>query len=129
MRFLDYQPREVLAQSLVVRRSPRRRAGGGLLRLRRPEPPLRHPLRGRPVLVAADADSGSARVVTDAGCGVVVPPGRPELLAAAIRRMHEGDVDLEEMGRRGRSVTAEADRTSPCDATAPSPRELTDAPA
>ena len=47
-----------------------------------------------------------------AGCGVVVPPGRPELLAAAIRAAHDGRLDLEEMGRRGRAyVTSEADRS------------------
>jgi hypothetical protein len=29
-----------------------------------------------------------------------VPPGRPELLAGALRRFAEGEVDLAEMGRR-----------------------------
>ena len=49
--------------------------------------------------------------VERAGCGVVVPPGRPELLAAQIRRAYSGELDLEELGRRGREyVTAEADR-------------------
>ena len=32
---------------------------------------------GRPVIVAADAESETARVVESVGCGVVVPPGRP----------------------------------------------------
>jgi hypothetical protein len=40
-----------------------------------------------------------------------VPPGRPELLARAIRNAKEGRFDLEEMGRRGREwVVVEADR-------------------
>jgi glycosyltransferase involved in cell wall biosynthesis len=66
---------------------------------------------GRPVIVAADADSETARVVADEGCGVVVPPGRPELLAEAIRAAYDGVLDLEEMGRRGREyVLREADR-------------------
>jgi colanic acid biosynthesis glycosyl transferase WcaI len=65
----------------------------------------------RPVIVAADRDSETARIVEEVGCGVVVRPGRPELLARAIRRAHDGELDLEEMGRRGREfVTAEADR-------------------
>jgi colanic acid biosynthesis glycosyl transferase WcaI len=65
---------------------------------------------GRPVIVAADGDSETAQLVESVGCGVVVPPGRPELLAAAIRRAHDGELDLGEMGRRGREyVTAEAD--------------------
>ena len=130
VRFLDYQPREILPQSLAaadvhVVGLARRLAGYvvpsrlyGIL------------AAGRPVIVAADAESESACVVTDAGCGVVVPPGRPELLAAAIRRMHDGDHDLEEMGRRGREyVMAEADRTVAVRRYRDVIRELTDAPA
>ena len=57
-------------------------------------------------------DSETAQLVERVGCGVVVPPGRPELLARAIRRAHDGELDLEEMGRRGREyVIAEADRS------------------
>jgi glycosyltransferase involved in cell wall biosynthesis len=64
------------------------------------------------VIVAADTESESARVIADANCGIVVPPGKPELLAAAIRRAYDGELDLEEMGRRGREyVVAEADKT------------------
>jgi colanic acid biosynthesis glycosyl transferase WcaI len=39
---------------------------------------------GRPVVVAADADSEAARVVERARCGVRVPPGRADLLADAL---------------------------------------------
>lgn len=66
----------------------------------------------RPVIVAADAESETAQVVQRIGCGVVVPPGRPELLAHAIRDAHDGKYDLAEMGRRGREwVEREADRS------------------
>jgi glycosyltransferase involved in cell wall biosynthesis len=66
---------------------------------------------GRPVIATADAESETAELVSSIGCGVVVPPARPELLAAAIRRAHDGDYDLEEMGRRARAyAVAEADR-------------------
>ena len=66
---------------------------------------------GRPVIVAADPDSETAQIVERIGAGVVVEPGRPELLAAAIRRAYDGELELEEMGRRGREyVVAEADR-------------------
>lgn len=66
---------------------------------------------GRPVLAAADADSETAQVVRTVGCGLVVPPGRPELLAAAIRDAHDGAYDLEAMGERARAyVRSEADR-------------------
>ena len=39
---------------------------------------------GRPVVVAADADSEAARVVASAACGVRIPPGRADLLADAL---------------------------------------------
>lgn len=64
----------------------------------------------RPVLVAADGESETARIVREVGCGVVVPPGRPGAIAAVIRDAHAGRLPLEEMGRRGRDwVVAESD--------------------
>ena len=66
---------------------------------------------GRPVIVAADEDSETARLVTEVGCGVVIPPARPDLLARTIREAAEGAFALDEMGRRGRAyVEEEADR-------------------
>ena len=66
---------------------------------------------GRPVLAAADDDSETAQLVREVGCGIVLPPGRPELLARAIRGAAGGEYDLEEMGRRGRVwVEANADK-------------------
>jgi len=66
---------------------------------------------GRPVLVSADADSETVRLVDEAACGLVVPPGRPELVAGAIRDVIEGRVSLAGMGERGRAwVEREADR-------------------
>jgi colanic acid biosynthesis glycosyl transferase WcaI len=112
VRFLRYQPREALPYSLstahvhVVGLAPR--LSGYVVPSR-----LYGVLAvGRPVIAAADADSETAELVRDVGCGVVVPPGRPELLAAAIRRAHDGEYDLEEMGRRARAyAVAEADRS------------------
>jgi colanic acid biosynthesis glycosyl transferase WcaI len=66
----------------------------------------------RPVIVAADRDSETAQVVGHVGCGIVVPPGRPELLARAIRDAHDRKYDLATMGARGRQwVEREADRS------------------
>jgi colanic acid biosynthesis glycosyl transferase WcaI len=66
---------------------------------------------GRPVIAAAEDSSETARLVSEIGCGVVLPPGRPDLIARAIRRAAEGALDLDEMGRRGRAyVEEEADR-------------------
>jgi colanic acid biosynthesis glycosyl transferase WcaI len=109
--FMGYQPREVLADSLsaadvhVVGLAP------GLAGYVVPSRVYGVLAVGRPVIAAAEADSETAKVVGDVGAGVVVPPGRPEQLAAAIRRAHDGELELEAMGQRGREwVTREADR-------------------
>jgi colanic acid biosynthesis glycosyl transferase WcaI len=68
---------------------------------------------GRPALVAAEPDSEPAQIVTQAGCGIVVPPGRPRGVAAAIRAARDGVYDLEAMGERGRQfVVGYADRAT-----------------
>jgi glycosyltransferase involved in cell wall biosynthesis len=65
----------------------------------------------RPVIVAADPESEVSKVVSDVGCGIVVPPARPELVASAIRDLHGRRHELAELGARGRRyVEAEADR-------------------
>jgi glycosyltransferase involved in cell wall biosynthesis len=62
-------------------------------------------------VAAVEEASETAALVTEAGCGVVVPPGDPDALAAAIRDAHDGRIDLEELGRRGREwVVRNADR-------------------
>jgi len=112
VRFMGYQPRETLSQSLSA-------ADHHYVGLARWLSGYVVPSRlygilsaGRPVLAAADADSETAAIVESVGCGVVVAPNRPELVAEAIRAAHDGGYDLEEMGRRGREfVVAEADRT------------------
>jgi glycosyltransferase involved in cell wall biosynthesis len=111
VRFMGYQPREALPFSLSS-------ADMHVVGLARGLSGYVVPSRlygilsvARPVIVAADRDSETARIIEDVGCGIVVPPGRPELLARVIRRAHDGELDLDEMGRRGREfVTAEADR-------------------
>jgi glycosyltransferase involved in cell wall biosynthesis len=66
---------------------------------------------GRPVIAAADPESETAQLVSEVGCGVVVPPGDPFALARAIRGAHDGAFDLAEMGRRARAYAeAESDR-------------------
>jgi glycosyltransferase involved in cell wall biosynthesis len=112
VQFLYYQSREVLAQSLsaadvhVVGLAP------GLAGYVVPSRLYGILAVGRPVIVAADEASETAHVVRSVGCGIVVPPGRPELLARAIRDAHDGVYDLPAMGARGREwVEREADRS------------------
>jgi putative colanic acid biosynthesis glycosyltransferase WcaI len=112
VQFLYYQSRTVLSQSLsaadvhVVGLAP------GLAGYVVPSRLYGILAVARPVIVAADAESETAQVVERVGCGIVVPPGRPELLARAIRDAHDGRYDLEAMGERGRAwVVQEGDRS------------------
>jgi colanic acid biosynthesis glycosyl transferase WcaI len=109
--FLRYQPRDVLPLSLSSADVHVVGLARGLSGYVVPSRLYGIMAVGRPVIVAADRSSETAQLVERVGCGVVLPPGRPELLAEEIRRAHDGVHDLEEMGRRGREyVAAEADR-------------------
>lgn len=111
VRFLPYQPRELLSNSLSSADIHVVGLARGLSGYVVPSRLYGIMAAGRPVIVAADPDSETALLVEQTECGVVVPPGHPELLAAMIRRVRAGEFDLEEMGRRAREyVVAEADR-------------------
>jgi colanic acid biosynthesis glycosyl transferase WcaI len=112
VRFLPYQPRPVLAQSLSAATVHVIGLARGLTGFIVPSRLYGVLSVARPVIAATEEDSETARVVESAGCGTVVPPDHPELLASAIRRAHDGELDLEAMGRRAREyVVAEADVT------------------
>lgn len=111
VRFLPYQDRAVLPESLSAADIHVVGLARGLSGYVVPSRLYGILSAGRPVIVAADASSETAAVVERIGCGVVVPPGRPELLANAIRDAYDGKLDLDRMGALGREyVTAEADR-------------------
>jgi glycosyltransferase involved in cell wall biosynthesis len=111
VRFLPYQPRELLPDSLSSADVHFVGLGRGLSGYVVPSRLYGILAAGRPVIVAADSDSETAQVVEAAGCGVVIPPGRPELLAATIRDLRDRREELDEMGARGREyVVVEADR-------------------
>ncbi len=111
VRFLPYQPREVLPLSLAAGNLHFVGLARGLSGYVVPSRLYGILAAGRPVIVSAEADSETAQVVSGVGCGVVLPPGRPELVARVIRDAYDGRLDLADMGRRGREyVTAEADR-------------------
>jgi colanic acid biosynthesis glycosyl transferase WcaI len=111
VRFLPYQPRPALSESLSAASIHVVGLAKGLSGYVVPSRLYGILSVGRPVIVAADRDSETAQLVERVECGVVVPPGRPELLAVAIRKAYEGELPLEEMGKRAREyVTEEADR-------------------
>jgi len=112
VQFLYYQSREVLPQSLSAADVHVVGLAAGLAGYVVPSRLYGILAVGKPVIVAADPESETAQLVTAVGCGIVVPPGRPELLARAIRDAHDGKYDLEAMGARGREwVEREGDRT------------------
>jgi colanic acid biosynthesis glycosyl transferase WcaI len=109
--FLDYQPRELLPQSLSSADVHFVGLGRGLSGYVVPSRVYGILAAGRPIIASVDEDSETARLVRDSGAGVVIPPGRADLLAEQIRRAAAGDYDLAEMGRHGREwVKAEGGR-------------------
>ena len=114
--FLEYQPRDVLSQSLSGADVHFVGLARGLSGYVVPSRVYGILAAGRAIVAAADDDSEVAQLVREIGCGLVLPPGRPDLLAATIRECAAGHHDLEEMGRRGRAyVEAEADRDAVID--------------
>jgi glycosyltransferase involved in cell wall biosynthesis len=112
VRFKPYQPRELLSQTLSAADLHYVGLAKGLSGYVVPSRLYGILAAGRPVLVAAEQDSETVRLVDEVGCGIVVPPGRPELVAGILRKAHAGDLDLEGMGAKGRSyVEREADRS------------------
>jgi glycosyltransferase involved in cell wall biosynthesis len=111
VQFLDYQPREQLPLSLATGDLHFVGLARGLSGFVVPSRLYGILAAGRPVLVSADADSEIVRIVEEVGCGIVVPPGRPELVAGVIRDVAEGRLSLVGMGDLGRAwVEREADR-------------------
>jgi glycosyltransferase involved in cell wall biosynthesis len=112
VRFLPYQPRSQLPLSLSAGDVHVVGLASGLAGYVVPSRLYGILAAARPVIVAAERSSETAQIVERVGCGIVVPPGRPDLLAAAIRDVHDGRYDLDEMGRLGRAYTVStADRS------------------
>jgi colanic acid biosynthesis glycosyl transferase WcaI len=112
VRFFPYQPRERLPLSLSSADLHVVGLAKGLAGYVVPSRLYGVLAAARPVIAAAEGTSETARLVRRVGCGIVIEPGKPELLARTIRAAAEGAYDLAEMGRRGREyVEREADRS------------------
>ena len=110
VRFLPYQDREKLSYSLSSADLHVVGLARGLAGYVVPSRLYGVLAVGRPVIASADDTSETARLVREVDCGIVIPPGRAELLARTIRSAAEGEYELEAMGRRGRAyVEREAD--------------------
>jgi glycosyltransferase involved in cell wall biosynthesis len=108
VRFLDYQPKSQLSQSLgaadvhAVFLDPR------LKGLMMPSKLYGILAVGKPSLVISDADSELAEVVRDSGAGLCAPHGDVERLRDAIVWCHDHPAELQAMGANGRRL-AESD--------------------
>jgi colanic acid biosynthesis glycosyl transferase WcaI len=112
VHFHPYQPRDVLPESLSTGDVHFVGLARGLSGFIVPSRVYGIMAAGRPVIAAADPDSETVRLVNEAQCGVVLPPGKPLILAETIRAAYEGKLPLDEMGARGREyVEREADRS------------------
>src|SRR4029450_13069550 len=87
--FMGYQAREVLADSLSSADVHVVGLARGLSGYVVPSRLYGVLATGRPVIAAAEESSETANVVRSADAGLVVPPGRPELPAQAIRRAYD----------------------------------------
>lgn len=107
--FHEYQPRERLSESLSSADIHFVGLARGLSGFVVPSRLYGVLAAGRPVLAAADADSETAALVRSVGCGIVIPPGRPDRLADEIRKAAAGAYDLAAMGRLGREYVETED--------------------
>jgi colanic acid biosynthesis glycosyl transferase WcaI len=103
VRFVDYQPRERLADVLAagdVQVVPLRR---GLARSSVPSKAYSILAAGRPVLASVDEGTEVARVVEKAGAGLAVPPDDPEAFSAALAALLDDPARARAMGAAGRA--------------------------
>jgi colanic acid biosynthesis glycosyl transferase WcaI len=103
VRFVDYQPRERLAEVLAagdVHVVPLRR---GLARSSVPSKTYSILAAGRPVVASVDEGTEVARVVEEAGAGIAVPPDDPDAFTAAVAALVDDPAGAAAMGRAGRA--------------------------
>jgi len=62
---------------------------------------------GRPIVASIDADTPAAQLLRDSGGAIVVPPERPQELAATMRALHEDPALRAALGARGRAYAVE----------------------
>ncbi len=102
MRFLPFQPEEVLADMQAT-------ADVGLVTLLPkggqtcvPSKTLGYLAAGRPVIASVEADSPTAETVHEGQCGIVVPPQDAPAMAEAIRQAAYDPQRLRQMGLNAR---------------------------
>jgi colanic acid biosynthesis glycosyl transferase WcaI len=100
VRWLPYQPREALADSLACCHVALISQRAGLEGVAVPCKLYGILASGRAVVAQVPARSEVARVVEEECCGVVVPPTDADALAREIRRLSQAPEEVERMGGR-----------------------------
>jgi colanic acid biosynthesis glycosyl transferase WcaI len=67
---------------------------------------------GKPVLIISTPATDAARIITEAGCGVVVDPDDPKGVADSIRALAAHPETVAEMGKRARAIAGKYDKLS-----------------
>jgi colanic acid biosynthesis glycosyl transferase WcaI len=104
VRFLPFQPREVLAEVQAASDVSVVTLLPGRGRTSVPSKVAGYMAAGRPVVASVDGDSDTADCVRNAGCGAVVLPGDSAALADSLRRLLLDRPERERMGRAARAA-------------------------
>lgn len=107
VRFLPFQPWEAYPQVLAASDLQVVSLNESATAYSLPSKMLKIMSSGRPVLALARPESDVAKLVGEAGCGVVADPKDPQELADALRGLSGRRETLEQMGARGRTYLVE----------------------
>jgi colanic acid biosynthesis glycosyl transferase WcaI len=100
--FLPYQPRELLPEIMAAADISLATLNSDSALSSLPSKVFTIMASARPVLAIAPLQSELARLVAEAGCGIVVPPGQPQRLAESLQTYKSQLTNLQGMGSRGR---------------------------
>lgn len=100
---LPYQPREIFPEMLAAADISLVTLNASAAFSSLPSKVFNIMASGRPILTVAPCESELARVVREAECGWIVPPGSPGTLATTIAQSLDRGQELIQMGQNGRA--------------------------
>jgi colanic acid biosynthesis glycosyl transferase WcaI len=106
VRFIGLQPSEQTAEILAVADIVLLNQHPGVVDSVVPQKLVAYMSAGRPVIAAANSDSGAAEVIRDSSCGIVVPPDDATALADGIGQLLSSPDRLADLGVNGRAYAA-----------------------
>jgi colanic acid biosynthesis glycosyl transferase WcaI len=101
LRFLPFQPRERLSALQAAADVSLVTLAPGRGRTSVPSKVLGYMAAARPVIASVDAGCDTAELISNAGCGLVTPPGDAGSLARAVLHLYKHPELRRQMGRRG----------------------------